>query len=180
MEVGGRGRLYTYRYTVTTRMTSALRGAAMRDILMFHTNIVRDKVTRQCPQTTTFEVKAEADSNEVPLLRYQPTRLTARPHRLTGPEILQQGSQRVGSPCSVVSLTGLVQQSINQRSRSSLAAMGGFVRYLQTFQFLVSGDVQPARPVFLNESSVTAQQRMTSAKRARYSLVLLGLVLFLL
>ena len=31
---GGRRRLYTYRYTVTTRMTSALRWAAMRAILM--------------------------------------------------------------------------------------------------------------------------------------------------
>ena len=36
MEVGGRGRLYTYRYTVTTRMTPALGWAAMRAILMFH------------------------------------------------------------------------------------------------------------------------------------------------
>ena len=42
MEVGGEGgregevRLYTHRYTVTTRMTSALRWAAMRAILMFH------------------------------------------------------------------------------------------------------------------------------------------------
>ena len=33
-EVGG-GRLYTYRYTVTTRMIPALRWAAMRAILMF-------------------------------------------------------------------------------------------------------------------------------------------------
>ena len=33
---GGSGRLYTHRYTVTTRMTSALRWAAMRAILMFH------------------------------------------------------------------------------------------------------------------------------------------------
>ena len=33
--VGGRGRLYTYRYTVTTRMIPALRWAAMRAILMF-------------------------------------------------------------------------------------------------------------------------------------------------
>ena len=32
---GERG-LYTYRYTVTTRMTSALRRAAMRAIVMFH------------------------------------------------------------------------------------------------------------------------------------------------
>ena len=31
----GRGRLYTYRYTVTTRMVPALRWAAMRAILMF-------------------------------------------------------------------------------------------------------------------------------------------------
>ena len=32
---GGRGRLYTYRYTVTTRMIAALRWAAMKAILMF-------------------------------------------------------------------------------------------------------------------------------------------------
>ena len=32
----GRGRLYTYRYTVTTRMTPALRWAATRAILMFY------------------------------------------------------------------------------------------------------------------------------------------------
>ena len=36
MEVGEEGDYYTYRYTVTTRMTSALRWAAMRAILMFH------------------------------------------------------------------------------------------------------------------------------------------------
>ena len=35
MEVGGEGDYYTYRYTVTTRMTSALGWAAMRAILMF-------------------------------------------------------------------------------------------------------------------------------------------------
>ena len=35
-EGGERGRLYTYRYTVTTRMTPALRWAALRAILMFH------------------------------------------------------------------------------------------------------------------------------------------------
>ena len=33
---GGRGRLYTYRYTVTTRMIPALRWAVMRAILKFH------------------------------------------------------------------------------------------------------------------------------------------------
>ena len=36
MEVGEEGRIYTYRYTVTTRMTFALRWAAMTAILMFH------------------------------------------------------------------------------------------------------------------------------------------------
>ena len=36
VEVEVRGVLYTYRYTVTTRMTPALRWAAMRAILMFH------------------------------------------------------------------------------------------------------------------------------------------------
>ena len=35
----GRGRFYTYRYTVTTRMTSALRWAAMSAIFI----IVRDE-----------------------------------------------------------------------------------------------------------------------------------------
>ena len=33
--IWGRGRLYTYSYTVTTRMIPALRWAAMRAILMF-------------------------------------------------------------------------------------------------------------------------------------------------
>ena len=55
---GGRGRLYIYRYTVTTRMTSALRWAAMRAILMFQYEMM-DKVTRQCPQTTTFLKRKE-------------------------------------------------------------------------------------------------------------------------
>ena len=37
MEVGEEGgSLYTYRYTVTTRLTPALRWVAMRAILMFH------------------------------------------------------------------------------------------------------------------------------------------------
>ena len=43
--------------------------------------IVMDKVTRQCPQTTTFEERGEPKRipTEVPLL----TSLTARPDRLT-------------------------------------------------------------------------------------------------
>ena len=43
--------------------------------------IVRDKVTRQCPQTTIFEEKGELKQirTEVPLL----TSFTARPNQLT-------------------------------------------------------------------------------------------------
>ena len=53
----GRGRLYTYRYTVTTRMTCIKMGS---DGSHFNVSlIVRDKVTRPCPQTTTFEEKGE-------------------------------------------------------------------------------------------------------------------------
>ena len=54
---GGRGRVYTYRYTVTTRMTCIEMGS---DDSHFNVSlIVRDKVTRLCPQTTTFEEKGE-------------------------------------------------------------------------------------------------------------------------
>ena len=54
---------YTYRYTPTTRMSS--------DESHFNVSlIVRDKVTRQSPQTTTFEEKGEPKRirTEVPLL----------------------------------------------------------------------------------------------------------------
>ena len=83
MEVGGRGRVYTYRYTVTTRTTCIEMGS---DESHFNVSlIVRDKVTRPCPQTTTLEEKraAAAVPNRGPSA-YQPTRLTARPNRLSG------------------------------------------------------------------------------------------------
>ena len=58
MEMGGKGRLNSYRYTVTTRTTPALMGS---DESRFNASlIVRDKVTRQCPQTTTFLKKKES------------------------------------------------------------------------------------------------------------------------
>ena len=61
MEVGEEGeeggRVYTYRYTVTTRMTCI---RMVSDESHFNVSlIVRDKVTRPCPQTTTFEEKEE-------------------------------------------------------------------------------------------------------------------------
>ena len=54
---GGRGRLYTYRYTVTTRITCVKMGSDESHFNVL--SVVRDKVTRQCPQTTTFEEKGE-------------------------------------------------------------------------------------------------------------------------
>ena len=50
----GRGRLYTYRYTVTTSIKMGSEESHFNVSL-----IVRDKVTRQCPQTTILEVKGE-------------------------------------------------------------------------------------------------------------------------
>ena len=69
MEAGG-GRLYTYHYTVTTRMTSALRWAAMRVILMFHNCEGQSHKTVSTDIDTTFEVKGEPKQirTEVPLL----------------------------------------------------------------------------------------------------------------
>ena len=66
MEAGEEGDYnYTYRYTITTRMIPALRWAAMRAILMFRLEVM-DKVTRQCPQTTTFLKRKESQSGIEP------------------------------------------------------------------------------------------------------------------
>ena len=54
---GGRGRVYSYRYTVTTNDFCIKMGS---DESHFNVSlIVRDKVTRQCPQTTVLEEKGE-------------------------------------------------------------------------------------------------------------------------
>ena len=56
MEVVEEG-VSTYRYTVTTRMTCIKMGS---DESHFNVSlIVRDKITRRYPQTTTFEEKRE-------------------------------------------------------------------------------------------------------------------------
>ena len=79
MEVGGRRRLYTYRYTVTTRMTPALRWAAMRTIWKFHNCEGQSHMT--VSTVTTFEEKGEPKQirTEAPLL----TSLTTRPNRFS-------------------------------------------------------------------------------------------------
>ena len=64
MEVGGEGD-YINRNTVTTRMIPTLRWAAMRAILTFQLEVM-DKVTGQCPQTTTFLKRKESRSGIEP------------------------------------------------------------------------------------------------------------------
>ena len=74
MEVGEEEDYYTYRYTVTTGMTPALRRAVTHESQFNVLLIVRDKVTRQCPQTTILEMKGEPKQirTEVPLLTSLP------------------------------------------------------------------------------------------------------------
>ena len=62
----GRGRLYTYRYTVTTRITSALRWAAMRAILMFSNCEGQSHKTVSTNHNFWRERRAGADSNRGP------------------------------------------------------------------------------------------------------------------
>ena len=49
---------------------------------------VRDKITRQCPETTTFEEKGEPTRNRTEVLLL--ASLTARPNRLTSSYLLFQ------------------------------------------------------------------------------------------
>ena len=64
-------------------MTSALRWAAKRAILMFQQEVT-DKVTGQWPQTTAFLKRKESRSGIEPRsFRLPVSRLTARPNRLT-------------------------------------------------------------------------------------------------
>ena len=78
--------MYTYRYTVTTRMTCVKMGS---DESRFKASlIVRDKVTRQCPQTATFEEKGEPK-------RYRTYEPTALPLGQTGSQRTRQ-AQRTG------------------------------------------------------------------------------------
>ena len=86
---GGRRRLHTYRYTVTTTMTCFKMGS---DESHFNVSlIVRDKVTRQCPQTTAFEEKGEPKryrTEVLPLTSLPPYR-SAKP-ALEGPRLQWQ------------------------------------------------------------------------------------------
>ena len=67
-------RLYTYRYTVTIRMTSALTWAAMRAILMFHNCEGQSHKTVSTDHNSSRERRAETDSNR-DRSSYQPNAL---------------------------------------------------------------------------------------------------------
>ena len=82
MEVWGRGRVYTYRYTVTTSVTCIKMGS---DESHFNvSSIVRDKATRPCPQL--LKRKESRNGIEPRSFRLPAYRLTARPNRLSGPK----------------------------------------------------------------------------------------------
>ena len=70
---GGEGD-YIHIATVTTRMTSALRWAAMRAILLFHNCEGQSHKTVSTNHNFSSERRAEADSNRAPSA-YQPNAL---------------------------------------------------------------------------------------------------------
>ena len=122
MEVGGgRGRLYTYRYIVTTRMTSALRWAAMRDILMFQQEVM-DKVTRQCSQTTTFLKRKESRSGIEPRsFRLSPYHQAKPAHGGSVP--IKQSYEATLSTCHVIlhsDITAVQQKGRTHRTEGGL------------------------------------------------------------
>ena len=79
---GGRERVYTYRYTVTTRTTCIKMGS---DESHFNVSlIVRDKVTRPCPRTTTFEENGEPKRYQTGVLPLT----TLPPYRLAKPALI--------------------------------------------------------------------------------------------
>ena len=60
MEVREEGeRIFTNRYTASTRMTPALIKTGSDESHFNVSLIMRDKVTRQCPQITIFEEKGQ-------------------------------------------------------------------------------------------------------------------------
>ena len=71
---GGGERLYTYRYTVTTRMTYALKWAVVRTILMFHNCEGQSHKTVSTDHNFRRERRAETDSNRGPSA-YKPNAL---------------------------------------------------------------------------------------------------------
>ena len=99
MEVGAEGD-YIYHYTVTTKMTSALRWAAMRAILMFHDcegqrhkTVHRPQLLKRKESRSRFEPRSSA---------YQPNAL--RPG--------QSGSHDIAADSRCIILSCFLRQSV--------------------------------------------------------------------
>ena len=150
---GGRGRLYTYRYTVTTRMTSALRWAAMRAILMYHNCEGQSHKTVSTDHSFWRERRAEADSNRGPSA-YQPNALplgqTGSLHTISSP--LTYIYPRTGPVC------GRRCQRIRSRSKSHMAIAGDWlcdlVGSVIRLQALVSGILLPTIPMIDHATAI--------------------------
>ena len=79
MEVEEEGDLYTYRYTVTTRMNFRIKVGSYES--HFNVSVGSDG---QCPQTTTFLKRKESRSGIEPKpFRLPAEHLTTRPNRPT-------------------------------------------------------------------------------------------------
>ena len=81
------GRLYTYRFTVTTRMTPALRWAVMRAILMFH-QLWGTKSQDSVHKPQLLKRKESLSRIEPRSFRLPAYRLTTRPNRLSVGQLL--------------------------------------------------------------------------------------------
>ena len=88
-EEGEEGDYLTLHFT--TRMSPALRWAAMRAILMFH-----NCEGQKCSPTTIFEEKGEPKRNRTEVLLL--TSLTARPNRITNTVYKPQFLKKEGEP----------------------------------------------------------------------------------
>ena len=61
----GEERLYTFHYTVTTRISPVLIKMGSDESRFNVSLIVKDKVTRQCPQITNFDEKESRSGFEL-------------------------------------------------------------------------------------------------------------------
>ena len=132
---GERESIYTYHYTVTTRMTPALRWAAVTAILMFHYCDGQSHKTVSTDHNVWRERRAEADSNRGPSA-YQPNAL---PLGQTGSQVLFRAPElfykRGFSGASTVSVLRFVVCRTAERapftgvSRSVSRCMGAAMFY---------------------------------------------------
>ena len=124
MEAGGEGlRLYTYRYTVTTRMIPALRWAAMRAILMFQSENDGQSHKTVSTNHNLFQEKGEPKRYRTEVLPL--TNLT--PYRWAKPGY---GSRPLRSITDRLSRTELLELPIGRFSEAGLLEGMRFVIFL--------------------------------------------------